>query len=128
RSQCYGFARSAGNRLRHRPGHLSWSRVTCIDFLLERFAEDPQRGALLWRDRGFDYRWLLERIGYWRAEAERQLAEGPRVVILEGDYSPNALALMMALVQHGCVVVPLTEQSRARREEYAEIAQGEYLL
>ncbi len=102
--------------------------MTFIDFLLERFAEDPPRDALVWRDRVFDYRWLLERIGYWRAEAERQLAGRQPVVILEGDYSPNALALMLALVRHGCVVVPLTEPSPARREEYAEIAQGEYLL
>jgi acyl-coenzyme A synthetase/AMP-(fatty) acid ligase len=102
--------------------------LTLIDFLLERFAEDPRREAVVWRNRVFDYGWLLHRIGYWHSQVEARVSGRQRVVILEGDYSPNALAVMLALVQHGSIVVPLTEQSRARREEYAEIVEGEYLL
>jgi acyl-coenzyme A synthetase/AMP-(fatty) acid ligase len=99
-----------------------------IDFLLQRFAEDPRRPALVWRGRVVDYGWLLERIAYWRAQVEAQVAGRQRVVILEGDYSPNTVALMLALVEHGCVVVPLVQPGPTRGEEYAEIVQGEYLL
>jgi acyl-CoA synthetase (AMP-forming)/AMP-acid ligase II len=99
-----------------------------IDFLLERFAEDPGREALVWRDRVFDYRWLLDRMKHWGSELDRRKVEGQAVVLLEGDYSPNSLALMLSLVRRRCVVVPLTEQSRIRRDECAEVVRAECLL
>lgn len=99
-----------------------------VDFLLERFAENPGREALVWRRRIFDYRWLLDRIAYWGSELEKRQVEGQAVVLLEGDYSPNSLALMLALALRRSIVVPLTEQSERRREECAEIVRAEWSL
>ncbi len=48
------------------------------------------------------------------------------VVAIEADFSPSSTALLLALVQHGCVVVPLTESVRQQREEFLEIAQVEH--
>ena len=96
-----------------------------IDLLLERFAESPDRDALVWRNRVFDYRWLLDRIAYWGAELEQRTVTSRPVVMLEGDYSPNSLALLLALVRQGCIVVPLTEQARSKRDEYAAIVKAE---
>jgi acyl-CoA synthetase (AMP-forming)/AMP-acid ligase II len=100
-----------------------------IGFLLERFAEKPERESLVWRDRVFDYRWLLDRIDHWGSELEARGVAPQTVVVLEGDYSPNSLALFLALVQRRCVVVPLTtEQSCGRRDEYSKVAEAEYLV
>jgi len=99
-----------------------------IDFLLERFADNLERDALVWRDRVFDYRWLLNRIDYWDAELETRRVLGQPVVMLEGDYSPNSLALLLALIRRRCIVVPLTEQGRGRRDEYTDIVKAEYAL
>jgi acyl-CoA synthetase (AMP-forming)/AMP-acid ligase II len=100
-----------------------------IDFLLERFAENPERESLVWRGRVFDYRWLLDRIDHWGSELESRRVASQAVVLLEGDYSPNSLALLLALVRRRCVVVPLTtEQSDRRRDECSEVAEAEYLV
>jgi acyl-coenzyme A synthetase/AMP-(fatty) acid ligase len=96
-----------------------------IDFLLERFAENRSAEALVWRGRTLDYGWLLDRIGHWRSELEARGVGPQSVVLLEGDYSPNALALLLALVQNRSIIVPLTETSLAQRDEYAAVAQAE---
>jgi acyl-coenzyme A synthetase/AMP-(fatty) acid ligase len=98
-----------------------------IGFLLERFAEDPRRPALVWRGRSVDYGWLRERIRHFRHEADERLPPAGAVVVLQGDYSPNAVALLLALVERGSIVVPCTEGAPARRRQLADIAQGEYL-
>ena len=100
-----------------------------IGFLLERFAENPERESVVWRDCVFDYRWLLDRIEHWGSELDTRGVQSQAVVVLEGDYSPNSLALLLALVRHRCVVVPLTgEQSTRRRNECLEVSEAEHLV
>jgi long-chain acyl-CoA synthetase len=102
--------------------------LSFIDFLLDEFARHESREALVWRDRVYDYGWLLDRTRHWCAELGGRLAGGERVAALEADYSPNAVALLLALVQRGLTVVPLAEQSRARGGEYLAIAEAECRL
>jgi acyl-coenzyme A synthetase/AMP-(fatty) acid ligase len=97
-----------------------------IDFLLERFAEDRGADALVWGGRTFDYGWLLDRIGHFGSELAARGVAPQSVVLLEADYSPNALALLLALVQNRSIIVPLAEASRAHREECADVAQAEW--
>ena len=79
-----------------------------IDFLRERFAEARDETALVWRSREVSYGELLSVVDRWREElASRGVAPGA-VVSLEADFSPNAVALLLALVERGCVLVPLT--------------------
>jgi long-chain acyl-CoA synthetase len=99
-----------------------------IDFLLERFAEHPQHEALIWHDRIFNYQWLLDRIAHWASELNVRGIDPHTVVLLEGDYSPNSIALMLAMVQRGCIVVPFAEQSLDRREERQQVVRAECLI
>jgi acyl-coenzyme A synthetase/AMP-(fatty) acid ligase len=96
-----------------------------IDFLLERFAEARGAEALVWRGRTFDFGWLLDRIGHFGSELGASGVAPQTVVLLEADYSPNALALLLALVQNRSIIVPLADASRAHRGEYADVAQAE---
>src|SRR5262249_39371623 len=96
-----------------------------IDFLLEVFREKENVEAVVWRDQAYTYGWLLNRIDYWR---ERIAVEGlgpGAVVILETDFSPNAVALFLALMDHGCILVPLIESPDAKRAKIISIAEGE---
>jgi long-chain acyl-CoA synthetase len=99
-----------------------------IDFLLERFRENPERHALVWRDRTYDYEWLLNRIAYWDSEVEIRIGDTQPVVLLQGDYSPNTIALMLALVRRRCIVVPLTEHSPIRRDDCIQVVNAECLM
>ena len=99
-----------------------------LGFLFETFRTHHDQDALVWRDEVFSYGWLLEAIARWQG----RLAEGGigsnAVVALAAEFSPNATALLLALIDRGAIVVPLTESVRAQEAEFCEIAEVEYLL
>jgi long-chain acyl-CoA synthetase len=68
---------------------------------------------------------LRELCGHWAGELEREGVEPGTVVGLEGEFSPNAIALLLALVERTAIVVPQSNASRAGRERKDEIAQVE---
>lgn len=96
-----------------------------IDFLLERFKEDREKTAIVWKDRMFSYSFLLERIDYWRNRLNDESIRPGMVTILEGDFSPEAMALLLALIERGCIIVPLTAAMETKKDEFIETAQGE---
>ncbi|MBI4559139.1 MAG: long-chain fatty acid--CoA ligase [Candidatus Hydrogenedentes bacterium] len=97
-----------------------------IDFLLKVFEEAGDHEALIWKDQPYTYTWLLARIAEWRDEICRQSVPPGAVTVLEGDFSPNAVALFLALVESGCILVPLTPSVAAQKQEFMEIAQAEF--
>jgi len=97
-----------------------------IEFLLDVFKEFEQEEAVVWKDRSYTYSWMLERVGTWqKAIQENQIPTGS-VTVLEADFSPNSIALFLALVEHRCVLVPLTSSVEMNKPEFIEIAQGEF--
>lgn len=96
-----------------------------IDFLLERFAEDPERDAIVWRDTPRSYGELLADVRRWRDRIAEEGVEPGAVVSLEADFSPSSVALLLALVERACVVVPLTASVEAQKPEFLEIAEVE---
>jgi len=97
-----------------------------IDFMRRNFAEYQDRDAIVWCDQTFTYSWLLNQINTWRTTINENNLPHGAVVILEADFSPNAVALFLALVEHQCILVPLTSSVETKKAEFIEIAQGEY--
>jgi acyl-CoA synthetase (AMP-forming)/AMP-acid ligase II len=97
-------------------------------WLLERMTETPERDALIWRDTAYAYGGLVEAVRHWQQTLDR-LAVGPgRVVAVEGDFSPQAYALLLALVERRAVVVPLTASRLAQRAALLEIAEVQTVI
>jgi len=96
-----------------------------IEFLLDTFRNNAEADAIVWNDRIFNYQWLRQRTLEWieRIAAE-EIAEGA-VVALEADFSPNAVALFLALIDRGAVLVPLTSSVAAKRDEFMTVAECE---
>jgi long-chain acyl-CoA synthetase len=94
-----------------------------VQWLLERMAQWPERSAIVWDGQAFSYGQLLERVAAWQAELDRHDVGPGQVVTLEGDYSPNAVSLLLALIDRGAIVVPLTKSVEAHREEFLQIAE-----
>ncbi len=102
------------------------SRESVIGFLLDVFREDQSQPAIIWKDSEYSYGWLVDKIDEWR---ERILAEAiPQgsVIALEADFSPNAVALFLALVEHACILVPLTTSVEKQKPEFIDISQAEH--
>ena len=96
-----------------------------IDFLLKTFKESLERDAIVWKDTVYSYGWLLDRLEYWREIIVAKEVDPGSVVILEADFSPNSVALFLALMEQGCILVPITESVGANRSKFIKIAQGE---
>lgn len=96
-----------------------------VDFLKAVWRAHPSEVAVIWKDRTFSYGWLLEHFDYWRTRLDAEKVMPGTVVILEADFSPNAVALFLALAERACVIVPLTDSVRAKRDEFVSIAEGE---
>ena len=96
-----------------------------IEFLLDIFKEYGSQDAIIWKDQVYSYDWLQERVLFWQEQiSEKEIAPGT-VVILEADFSPNAVALFLALIEARCILVPLTKSVEMKKKEFTEIAQGE---
>lgn len=97
-----------------------------IDFLTERFSKNPSHQCLVWNNKGFTYSEIFEKIKFWKSELHRQNVATGAVVGLEGDFSPNSIALFLALVEQACIIVPQSNMSQKLRAEKDDIAQIEY--
>ena len=98
------------------------------EFLLEKFRDCRDQDAIIWRDRQFSYQWLDEEVERWcRRLEDRGIGPG-RVVSIESDFSPSSVALLVALVHRGAVVVPLTDSVEAQKPQFREIAEVEVII
>jgi long-chain acyl-CoA synthetase len=99
-----------------------------IDHVLGVMRTHPDREAIIWRDRVHSFRWLEESISKWSDFLEDNAVARGSVVSLEADFSPDSIALLLALIARACVVVPLTASAETRKTELREIAQVEAIV
>jgi long-chain acyl-CoA synthetase len=97
-------------------------------WLFERIVAWGDVPALVWNDSVTTYTELAKLADVWQEKFEaRRLAAG-QVVALEGSFSPNACAALIALVRLGAIVAPLTPLMRAHREKFLDIAEARLLV
>ena len=99
-----------------------------IDFLFEVFSQNAGAEAVIWRDKSFTYGRLLDRTNHWRSCLQKDRITAGTVMAIEADFSPNAIALILALIETGCIAVPLTSSVAAKKAEFMAIAGVEALL
>jgi acyl-coenzyme A synthetase/AMP-(fatty) acid ligase len=96
-----------------------------IEFLTRVFEENRSAEAIVWNDRSFDYAWLLERIEHWSRRLDFFGIDPGRVVLLEGDFSPNSAALFLALIERQAIIVPLSVAPDLNRDKFIRVGQVE---
>lgn len=99
-----------------------------LDFLRQAFAEHRDDDALVWNGRTFSYGWLSDAVDRAASELAEGGVEDGSVVSIEADFSPRAIATMLALIERRCVVVPLTESVEEQKPEFRETAQVEVIV
>ncbi len=96
-----------------------------IDFLLERFKENKDKPAIIWQGSTINYSVLLQK--YDKAYSflrENHILPG-QVVSLTGDFTPNAIALLLALISNQNIIVPFNDPIKEAEEIKFDIAQVE---
>jgi long-chain acyl-CoA synthetase len=102
--------------------------LTPAGFLHDVFEAHERREAIVWRGKSFSYQWLGESWGLWSSRFDEAGLGEHAVVVLEADFSPAAIAALLALIERGCVVVPLLRSTRSDRRAIHRIAQAEHRL
>ncbi|HEX3777150.1 MAG TPA: class I adenylate-forming enzyme family protein, partial [Polyangiaceae bacterium] len=97
-------------------------------WLLDRLAAWGNDTALVWKGSATSYADLFARCLEWQAKFETRGVKQGQVVALEGSFSPNACAALLALVRAGAVAVPLTPIMRAQRDKSLAIAEARLLV
>jgi long-chain acyl-CoA synthetase len=99
-----------------------------VDWLLERMSPWRMGAALIWSDRVATYGEILDLVASWRTWLDKHHVQPGQVVALRGDYTPKACALLLALIDRGAIVIPLTEAAEVHREEFFDIAEVEVAI
>ncbi|WP_395855927.1 class I adenylate-forming enzyme family protein [Cystobacter fuscus] len=87
---------------------------------LEQFGSRP---ALVFRGSTISYAGLCERANAFTTLLTTQGIAPGECVALRGDFSPNTVALLIALADNGCIAVPLGRSAHAQHASWFEIAQ-----
>jgi long-chain acyl-CoA synthetase len=92
---------------------------------LARWGDDP---ALVWQGTTASYAEVARLAEHWHTDLLAHAVGPGDVVAIEGSFSPNACAALIALVRLGAVAVPLTPLMRAQRDTFLEIAEARLLV
>ena len=99
-----------------------------INFLLKVFKESLDRDAIIWKNKIYTYGWLEDNTSKYQELIDSHQIKKGTVVALEGDFSPNSIALLLALIEKACIIVPLTNKSRKNEKNLFDIAQVEVVF
>jgi long-chain acyl-CoA synthetase len=99
-----------------------------IDLFFARLAAAAERPALFWRDRTLTYAEIVELSQVW----QRRLAGhgvGPgTVVAMVGDYWPDVVGCLLALIRIGAIAVPFSEGAEREIPALASLSRVEVLI
>lgn len=98
-----------------------------IDFMLDVFAENSEKTAIIWHEKETSYSELSKlykkQFGILTEESVRN-----KVVSLEADFSPLSVATLLVLIELGCIIVPLTKSVDNKKTRFREIAEVEIII
>lgn len=99
-----------------------------VSQLFECMKKHSNKEAIIWRDQSTTYKTLLGIIDKWSDTLVQEQIAPYSVVALIGDYSPNAIALVIALIRNKNVIVPQTPLGEAHFEEFFSIARPQIIF
>jgi len=99
-----------------------------IDFLFDVFNEFDNSDSIIWKGSKHSYRSLMHNVEKFQLLIDSHQIKPGTVVALEGDFSPNSITLLLALIEKECIVVPLTNTSNKNENRLFEIAQVEFVF
>lgn len=82
--------------------------------------------ALIWNSKEYTYEQLLKKIKESRSVIKHHNIKPGTVVGLNADFSPNSVALLFALIERKCIIVPLAKKNSNLEQPLIELAKVQY--
>jgi len=99
-----------------------------LDYLYDKFHENLNKEAIIWNNQSYTYKWLLTQVNAWKQQFSNAANIAGKVVGLKVDFSPVSVALLIALIENKCIIVPLTQSIKDKFEEFCAIAEIELMI
>ena len=99
-----------------------------IDFLLSVFEECKKDDAIIWKGNIYSYKWLINSTEKWIKHIHEYKIEQSSIVAVQGDFSPNSVALILALIDNNNIIVPLTQSVASNKDRFIEIAEVQHSI
>lgn len=100
-----------------------------LEFLFSEFKKNPDKTALVYKERLYSYNSLLSNIDYWKKKltGDYSVKEGS-VVELTGDFTFNTISILLALSDICCIIVPLSISNKSGKKNFTEISNPEFII
>lgn len=99
-----------------------------LNWLMETMSAYGDRTAVVWAGRALSYAELIDAARRSSERLDEAGIEGGSVVGIVGDYHPEAIGALLALIDRACIVAPLTEETAPQHAEFLEIAEAQHLI
>lgn len=93
-----------------------------MDFFINKFNQCSKRTAIVTNSKEVSYEELLEKILIAKDYIHKNKIVSGEVISLIGDYTPNSIALMFALISNKNIIVPFNYSERNKCEDKLKIA------
>ena len=97
-----------------------------MESFIAEFRSNEDKAAIIWRDEVISYGRILTRIDYWRKELKK--IKPNTIVGLEGDFSPETIAILFVLIERNTIIVPLDIKHSKKNVKKCSIAQLQILI
>jgi len=97
-----------------------------IDFIFNVFKDNKSNISIIWKGNEYTYKSLINNIEKSIYLIDSNSIKPGTVVALKGDFSPNSIALLLALIEKACIIVPLSGSSNTCQKQFLDIAQVEF--
>jgi long-chain acyl-CoA synthetase len=102
--------------------------MTAVGQFVGKLEEFGGREAMIWRDRMVRFEELLADLKVCQKEFEAAGIRAGSVITVEGDFSPAAVVALLAGMELGAIMVPLTASVESKKPEFCETAEVEWRL
>ena len=102
--------------------------MTICGAFVDRLQSFRGREAMVWKNLAFRFDDLLTSLADRKREFVAAGLGRGSVVAIEGDFSPAAIAALLAVLDAGAIVVPLTASVESKKPEFRKIAEVEWII
>jgi long-chain acyl-CoA synthetase len=96
-----------------------------LNYLQNIIKANYEEEAIVWKNKIYTYQMLEKEIEIVKNELNNKKILSGTVVELYADFSPKAIAFLLALIELDCIIVPTTKSIKEKRKEFLEIAEVE---
>ena len=98
-----------------------------VNFLLQRFKENAEKSAIIWQSNTLSYQNLLDKYENALNFLKNEHVEKGAIVSLTADFTPNSIALILALINNQNIIVPFNfpiKEGEQNKFKIAEVERG----